>query len=384
MNDIIAPPPANIYDNSSRVLNRTINLKISSYLREINIYGRDIICTQDFSKKEIDCILKLASLMKKERYNPFWTTVFRDKTFLMFFLNSSLRTRLSFEIAATELGGHAIYMTHDMCRFKTATKAGETIEDASQVMSRLAAGIGVRALEEAITKYGEGNQLILEFAKWSDKPVINMADDRFHPCQGLADVLGWLEYYQNSEEDLDLACLKNKNFLLTWSKGKMARTWSSVHEAILIASRYGMNVTIARPEGYDLDNDIYKKVKENASQHNAEFNVINSSSKGYEQAHIVYSRNWMSNLSYENNQLQTEREIENAMEFSDWITTEEKMSKTDNAIFTHCMPVDRGNEVEDAVASGKKSIIYNVAENRLHVQKSIIALTMGNLFDRIR
>jgi len=298
----------------------------------------------------------------------------------MFFFNSSLRTRLSFEIAATELGGHAIYMTRDMCRFKTDIQAGETIEDASQVMSRLASGIGIRAAEEAITKYGEGNQLILEFAKWSDKPVINMADDRFHPCQGLADVLGWLEHYQKPKEDLDLSCLKNKNFLLTWSKGKMARTWSSVHETILIASRYGMNVTVARPEGYDLDNNVYKKVEENTRKHNTEFNIINSPSKGYEDAHIVYSRNWMSNVSYEDNQLKSEREAESAMEFSDWITTEEKMSKTDNAIFTHCMPIDRGNEVEDAVASGKNSIIYNVAENRLHVQKALIALTMGNLF----
>ena len=372
---------ANTYDSPKISLDQEINSEIFSYLNEINIYGRDVISTQDFTKKEIDYILKLASLMKKERYNPFWSTIFRNKTFLMFFLNTSLRTRLSFEIAATELGGHAIYMAHDMCRFKTATQAGEIIEDASQVMGRLAAGIGIRAAEEAITKYGEGNQLILEFAKWSDKPVINLADDRFHPCQGLADVLGWLEYYQgSSKKKLDLSCLKNKNFLLTWSKGKMVRTWSSVHEAILIASRYGMNVTIARPEGYDLDNDIYEKVKENTRQNNSKFDIIDSSFKGYENAHIVYSRNWMSNSSYENNKLNFEKETQDAMEFSEWITTEEKMSKTDNAIFTHCMPIDRGNEVENTVASGKNSVIYNIAENRLHVQKAIIALTMGNIF----
>ena len=379
MNNIM--PSANVYSSPKVVSDRAINLKVSTFLNDINIYGRDVINIQDFTKKEVDCILRLASLMKKERHNPFWSTIFRNKTFLMFFLNTSLRTRLSFEVAATELGGHAIYMARDMCRFKTATQAGEIIEDASQVMSRLVAGIGIRAAEEAITKYGEGNQLILEFAKWSDKPVINLADDRFHPCQGLADVLGWLEYYQgSSRENLDLSCLKNKNFLLTWSKGKMARTWSSVHEAILIASRYGMNVTIARPDGYDLDNDIYEKVKENTKQHNTKFNIIDSSSKGYENAHIVYSRNWMSNSSYEAGKLNFEKEVQNAMGFSDWITTEHKMAKTDNGVFTHCMPIDRGNEVEDKIASGKNSIIYNVAENRLHVQKAVMALTMGDLF----
>jgi N-acetylornithine carbamoyltransferase len=278
------------------------------------------------------------------------------------------------------LGGHAQFITPSMMRLQSEGEAGETIQDAARVMSRYAAGIGIRIAESAIPYYGAGDQLINEYAKWSTVPVINMADDHYHPCQGLADILGWSEKFGEREGAPVFSNLKNKNLLLTWAHGGMARTWSSVHETLLLASRFGMNITIARPEGYDLDPALYQTVSKNCETHNTRFTTTDDHVTSYDNAHVVYSRNWMSPNAYQNNLFQKEAEIKHAMEKKEWITTKEKMSRTDNAIFTHCMPVDRGFEVTDEVADSERSIIYDVAENRLHVQKAIMALTMSQRF----
>jgi N-acetylornithine carbamoyltransferase len=107
--------------------------------------------------------------------------------------------------------------------------------------------------------------------------------------------------------------------------------------------------------------------------------VVHDADSGYEGAHVVYSRNWVSAAAYQDGVLQKQAEIEKAMAYQGWTTTAERMAQTDNGIFTHPMPVDRGSEVTDEVASGPRSAIYDIAENRLHVQKAVMALTMGNL-----
>ena len=183
------------------------------------------------------------------------------KTFMMFFYNPSVRTRMSFEAAATELGGHAQFMTPSAGRFKTEKQAGETIEDAAQVMARYVCGIGIRILEDKVPYYGAGNEMLREYAHWADVPIVNMADDKFHPCQGMADVMGWAEWYGEGPGRPDYENLKGKNFLLTWGSGALARSWCSVQEALLVASRFGMNVTVARPDGYDLDPEVYDWTK---------------------------------------------------------------------------------------------------------------------------
>jgi len=205
-----------------------------------------------------------------------------------------------------------------------------------------------------------------------------MANDFYHPCQGLADILGWCEAFSKKKDAPNLEALKNKKLLLTWAHGGMARTWGSVQETLLLASRFGMNIVVARPDGYDLDPKLYKVVSENCRQFNTEFSTTSDPVNSYDDVHVVYSRNWMSPQAYANNEFQKEKEIKNALSKKEWITTAEKMKRTQNAIFTHCMPIDRGFEVTDEVANSPKSIIYEVAENRLHVQKAILALTMSN------
>ncbi|MCD6101998.1 MAG: ornithine carbamoyltransferase, partial [Candidatus Cloacimonetes bacterium] len=212
----------------------------------IDIKGKDIICTQELPVQEIKAILKLAKEMKADRYSNKYNQLLKDRTFLMFFYNPSLRTRISFEAAATELGGHAQFLEPKTMRLRKTSggvevQAGETIEDAAKVLDRYACGVGIRILETSVENYGEGDALLREYARYMNAPVINMADDKYHPCQGLADMMGMQEHKGD---------LQGKTVLMTWAHGSLARSYCSVHENLLITSRLGMNVRLAFPKGY--------------------------------------------------------------------------------------------------------------------------------------
>lgn len=346
----------------------------------MSLYGKDLLCTQDWTIDELLTLLTTAVTMKAERFDRKWATAFERRNFLMMFFSPSVRTHLSFTAAATELGGHAQYLAPTtMSKLKSKTTAGETIEDAANVMSQFMAGIGIRIMESSLSHYGEGHQMIREYAKHAKVPVINMADDVCHPCQSLADLMGWAEWFSQDLGAIDFNVLKRKKLLVTWAHGSLARSWNSPQGSLLLASRFGLDITLARPEGYDMDLAMYEQIKQNCEAQGSQFKVIDDPMSGYEGAHIVYSRNWISDKAYKEGQFAKQDEIDKALQYPDWITTESKMRTTDQAIFTHPMPIDRGSEVEDKVASGKNSVIYNVASNRLHVQKAIIAHTMGFL-----
>jgi ornithine carbamoyltransferase len=344
--------------------------------RHTGLKGRDLIVTQEWSVEEILDALDLAVRMKKDRLG--FTHVIKDRTFFMFFYNPSVRTRQSFECAATELGGHAQFLEPKSMRLKTAKSAGETVEDAAKVMSRYACGIGIRILEDKVGRYGEGDDLLREYAKWAEVPIVSMAHDRFHPCQGLADVMGWIEWL-GPRGEFKPEVLKGRKLLIAWGHGALARSWCSVQEAMLIGSRLGMDITVAAPEGYDLDPEVVDWTNRNCKSHGARFETTHDLVAGYRGAHVVYSRNWMSPEAYRGGEFRKDEEIERALKHADWICDARKMSLTDNAIFTHPMPIDRGHEVTDEVASGPRSCIYDVAENRLHVQKAVMAMTMGSM-----
>jgi N-acetylornithine carbamoyltransferase len=335
------------------------------------LYNKDLICTQDWTVEELEKVLNLAEEMKAHRYDHPYSQCLRNRTFFMFFYNPSVRTRQSFECAATELGGHAQFLEPRAMRLKTATTAGETVEDAAKVMSRYAVGIGIRILEDKISAYGEGDALLKEYAYWASIPIINMADDRYHPCQGLADIMGVRNHLGKS--------LKGRKLLMVWGHGALARSWCSVQENLLISSKFGMDITLAYPEGYDLDPEVIEAVKANSRERGSRFEVVHDPVEGYRDADVVYCRNWMSPQAYKNGELHKQGEIERALKYTEWIceTNKMRLTRDGHGLFTHPMPVDRGHEVTDEVASGPHSIIYEVAENRLHVQKAIMALTMG-------
>lgn len=353
------------------------------------LLGKDLICTQEWSKEDLDRIFKLAFEMKQDRFGKKYLDILYRKQFFMFFFNPSVRTRQSFEAASTELGAHAQFLEPKAMRLKTSKSAGETIEDAAQVMDRYAAGLGIRMLENKVTYYGEGDAILRQYARYTKMPIISMAHDKFHPCQGVADIMGWIEWLAEAGKqqtgslaaEFDPDGLVGKKLLITWSQGALCRSLCSVQEAALLAGRYGMDVTIAHPEGYEFDPDVVKATRENCEARGQEFTVTQDPEAGYEGAHVVYSRNWMSQNAYQDGELKKEEEIARAQKYTDWTCTAERMKRTDNGIFTHPMPIDRGAEVEDAVASGPNSCIYDVAENRLHGQKAIMAATMAGFLD---
>jgi N-acetylornithine carbamoyltransferase len=349
----------------------------------VDLYGKDLITTQGWAKAELDQAIELAFAMKRDRFARQYTRLLENKTFFMFFYNPSVRTRQSFECAATELGGHAQFLEPGAMRLKTAKSAGETIEDAAQVMSRYAAGLGIRILEDKVAYYGQGDELLREYAYWASIPVSSMAHDKYHPYQGLADIMGWIEWLGGKIKTgklltkFDPNVLKGKKLLVTWGHGALARSWCSVQEALLIGSRYGMHVTLAHPAGYTLDPQVIAWTKQNCAENGATFIETTNVREGYIGAHVVYSRHWMSPDAYHDGELHKQEEIDKALPLTEWICDAAKMKLTDDAIFTHPMPIDRGHEVTDEVASGPRSCIYDVAENRLHVQKAVMALTMA-------
>ena len=339
-----------------------------------DLYGRDLITTQDWSVEEIEKALDLSFEFKANRYDHPLNSSLDRRTFFMFFYNPSVRTRQSFEAAATELGGHAQFLEPKSMRLKTSKSAGETIEDAAQVMSRYAVGVGIRILETALEYYGQGDEILRQYAANSSVPILSMAHDKFHPFQGLADVMG---YRQHAGKNL-----KGKKIVQVWGKGALVRSWCSIQESILINSRLGMDVTLAYPSGYDLDPEVIKSCEANAEASDSTFEIVHDLEEGYKDADIVYSRNWMTSNFYDDMSKHgvdtaKKNEIEKAAKHDDWIANSEWMSKTNDAFFTHCGPVDRNAEVTDEVCDGPKSIVYDVAEARLHVQKAVMALTMG-------
>ncbi len=346
-------------------------------MAQSSLYGKDIITTQELSVEEIEEILKLASEMKKNRFSSQYTSLLADRTFIMLFYNPSLRTRQSFEAAATELGAHAQFIEPKAMRLKSVKKgvevAGETIHDAAKVMARYAVGIGIRILETSVDNYGDGDRIIREYARYAEVPVINMADDIYHPCQGLADVMGMREHNHNQPT-------RGKTLLQTWAKGALARSYCSVHESLLINSRMGLNIRLAYPnDDYALPEEIIEMVRQNCQENNVKFEIVRGDPcAGYQGADYVYSRNWFGRDFYE---IGKEAEIKRAMDkkYENWICDEEKMKIAGpQAKFVHPMPVDEGAEVTREVNQGPRSIIIDIAENRLHVQKAIMALTMAD------
>jgi len=329
-----------------------------------DLFGKDLITTQDWSIEEIETLLETAEEMKKNRFKNRWSDHLDKKTFLMLFYNPSMRTRESFECAATELGGHAQYLEPKSMRLKRKGSIGEEPRDVAKVMSRYGCGIGIRLLEDAINYYGEGDKLLREYAKHAEVPVVSMAHDRYHPCQGLADLMG-LENHLNN--------LKGKKLFLMWSSGHLVRSLSSIQADLLLLSRMGMDITLAYPKGWELDEEVIEKTKSNASSAGSHFEITHSMN-GADGADVVYSRNWMSPLRYQSSK---EEEIERALKHREWICDRRLIDRTNNAYFVHPMPIERGWEVTDEVADSEGSLIYEIAENRLHVQKALLAMTMG-------
>jgi len=331
--------------------------------------GRDLITTQDWSIQELEETLRLATDFKtKYRRKKPLPKVLEGKIFFMVFYATSTRTRAAFEAGAELLGGHAPFIDAGTTRIT----AGEAIKDVAKMYEKYGHGIGLRILDNAIDyRYGLGNGLVKEYARYSEVPVINMACCTYHPTQGLADLMTVRE---------KLGKIRGKKSVIMWGYSKQFRGRCSIQEEALVMTRFGMDVVLAHPPGFDVDPKILEDAKRNANESGGSFEVSHDYASALEGAYVVFPRNWASSALLEVGASNFDLKKETLLheEHRDWMLTEQLVDLMDErSIVTHVLPVLRGEEATDEVMDGPHSVIYDQAENGLYTKMAVLALTMG-------
>ena len=318
---------------------------------------------KDFTPRELDGLVELARELKKK--NPA-SAPLGGKSLAFCFMNPSLRTQVSFAVATHQLGGHPVTLslgaggTWGMESVEGVVMDGgaaEHLKEAVPVLGRFCAALGLRSFPAGSSwEEDKKESALTAFRKYSTVPVINMESASGHPCQALADLMTVKERFNP----------KNKNFLLTWAPHVKALPMAVPNSAAEIMSMAGMNVTIARPQGFDLDPEVMARVKANCSANGTTLRVTDDVPAAYAGQHVVYAKSWGSISNY--GKAPPAEPVFRAK----WMVTAAKMKKTDRAIFMHCLPVRRNVVVEDAVLDGPSSVVIDEAENRLHTAKAVL------------
>ena len=321
-----------------------------------DLRGRDMITTQEWTKEEIETVLEIAYDLKRKRATGEPHPLLRDKALAMLFFFTSTRTRGSFEAGMAQLGGHAAFVESQT----TQIAHGDTPKEIGEIFGRYYDGLAIRHCDWKI-----GNRYIREVASASRAPVLNMQCDIYHPFQVLADLMTIFEKKGDP---------RGKTIAVSWAYAASYQKPISVPQSlILIMTRFGMNVRLAHPPEYRLMPDIMDQAKENSQRSGGSFEILEEMDAGFRNADIVYPKSWGCLLT-------TEDLNESALigrRYQGWIADERRMSLAKkDAIYMHCLPADRNIEVTDGVIDGPQSVVYDEAENRLHVQKAVMALTM--------
>ncbi len=339
----------------------------------INLKGRDVLTTNEWTKEELDQVLDLAIKLKTMGEDSKSLDTLKGKTLILFFFRSSTRTRISFTAAMEQLGGMVQVPDPGGLRLSLETKpgVGEALKDTAKVTDRYVDCVGIRlsgpiANEKGVLRPGLGDAVTRMYADYSEKPVINLACDMQHPTQALADIMVMQESVGN---------LKGKKLVAHWAYSPIVRHYTSVQADALIAATYGMDVTVAYPEGYDFDPETESIIKKASADYNCRFEISHDLESAVEGADFIFPRTWVSPNFY----VQTkEEELRIASQHKDWKLTEELLKRTNNAGFIHVMPFDRGNEVVDSIVDGPNPLVYDRAENLLHVRKAFLASILAD------
>jgi ornithine carbamoyltransferase len=322
------------------------------------LHGRDLIGDLDFSKEEVETVMDVAFDLKRKRALNEPHAYLRDKVLAMLFFFSSTRTRGSFEAGIAQLGGHGAFIDSNT----TQISHGDTPKEIGEIFGRYFDAIAIRHCD-----WKEGNQYLNDVAKASRVPVLNMQCDIYHPFQCLADLM---TIWEKKGRDL-----RRKKIVVSWAYAESYLKPISVPQSLILQMpRFGLDVTLAYPPGFELMPDIVGQAQEQAKKFGTAFEITNSMEDGFKDADIVYAKSWGPLLTTAD---KTEgKKLQDS--FKSWITDESKMglAKPD-AIYMHPLPADRNIEVTDAVIDGPNSVVYDEAENRLHAQKAVMALTMG-------
>jgi ornithine carbamoyltransferase len=337
-------------------------------MAKVDLAGKDLITTQDWSLDELRATLKVARELKMKYRRGRVPPLLRNKTFFMLFYAPSTRTRAAFEAGMTYLGGHAQYIDVSTTRLGS----GEAPKDVAKMYEKYGHGLGVRILDSAIDYvYGAGISVVREYAKHAEIPVINMECCTYHPTQGLADLMTVQE---------SLGKVQGKKYVIMWGYAKSFRGRCSIQEEALIMPRFGMDVVLAHPPGFEIDPKIVETAKSNATEAGGSFQVSNDLKSAIEGAHAVFPRNWASSelLQVGASKFGKEREMELHEKYRNWTFNQDLLDRMDRkAVVTHVLPVLRGEEATDDVMDGPHSVIYPQAENGMYTKMAVLAVTMG-------
>jgi ornithine carbamoyltransferase len=302
---------------------------------------KDFVSIHDRTPAEIAALLDLADAIKKDRARH--RAALAGKTLAMIFEKSSTRTRVSFEAGMYQLGGLAMFLSSRDLQIGR----GEPIADTARVLSRYVDGIMARTF---------AHETVTELARHATVPVINGLTDLLHPCQVMADLQTIREAF---------GALAGRKLAYVGDGNNMA------HSLMFGGAKTGMSVSIASPEGYEPKKEIVDAARRDAEETGAEITTTGDPAEAVAGAHVVYTDVWASMGQEDEARLRREK-------FAGYTVTESLMAKASpDAIFLHCLPAHRGEEVEAAVADGPRSRIFDEAENRLHAQKAILVSLMA-------
>jgi ornithine carbamoyltransferase len=296
---------------------------------------RDFLALSQFTRDELDNLLGLTAELKLRQKQGVEHTLLKGKSVALIFEKSSTRTRISFEVGVYQLGGQPLFISSATSQMGR----GEPIKDTARTIARYCDGVMIRTY---------GQEIVEEFAAFSDKPVINGLTDKFHPCQIMADIFTVVEH-KGGYAGLKYAWVGDGN--------NMANTW------IEAAAIFGFELRLACPQGYEPDAGVLAWAKERG----ANLLLTTDPKEAVSGADVVNTDVWAS-MGQEAEQLEREKA------FAGYCLDEQlvKLAKPD-CLVLHCLPAHRGEEISDAVIEGKNSVVWDEAENRLHVQKAIMA-----------
>ena len=322
-----------------------------------DLRGRDLIGDLDFTKEEVETVLDVAWDLKKKRALGEPHPYLDDKVLGMLFFFSSTRTRCSFEAGMAQLGGHAAFVESRT----TQVSHGDTEKELGEILGRYFDGIAIRHVD-----WGIGNQYINNVASASRVPVLNMQCEIYHPHQCLADIMTIIEKKGHD--------LRGKKMVVSWAYASSYLKPISVPQSLILQMpRFGLDVTLAHPPEFKLMPEIMDQAKEQAKKYGGKFEVVHDMKEGFKDADIVYAKSWGPLLTTQDPE--EGKKIQD--KYSDWITDAKKMALADkDAIYMHPLPADRDVEVTSEVMDGPQSVVFDQAENRMHAQKAVMALTM--------
>lgn len=325
---------------------------------------KHFITTADWSQQELNAMLDMAAQFKQGLKQK----SLENKSVALLFFNPSMRTRTSFELGTWQLGGHAVVLEPGKSAWPLSFELGtpmdgvaeEHVIEAAKVLSRYCDLIAIRAFPKFENWHDDRQDKVIKaFAEYATVPVINM-ETITHPCQELAHMQAIKEHIGNPQ---------NKKYVLTWTYHPKPLNTAVANSSLLIASKFGMDVTLLCPnEQYILDDRYMNLAKQNALESGGSFKVTHDIDEAYEGAEIVYAKSWGALPFFGN----WDEEKPMRDQYKHFIVDEQKMAKTNNARFSHCLPLRRNIKATDGVLDSDYCIAIDEAENRLHVQKAIM------------